>query len=61
MEKLTPYEQSVIAEFIYCESEARAAMREVESSRKEMLKVLGHKADCPHCRNRHWPICDVYS
>lgn len=61
MEKLTPYEQSVIADFKYYENEAHITMRKAEAMRGVMLRVLGHKADCPHCRNRHWPVCEIYS
>lgn len=55
--KLTKYEQGVIDEFKYYENEAHVAMRKAETFRRAMLSTLGHKADCPLCGNRHWPVC----
>lgn len=57
METLTEYEQGVIDQFKQYEKEAHVAMHKAETRRSTMLKVLGHKADCPLCRNRHWPVC----
>lgn len=54
---LSKYEQSVVEEFKYYELEAHMAMRKAETFRRTMLEVLGHKADCPLCGNRHYPVC----
>lgn len=58
---LSKYEQSVVEEFKQYELEAHTAMRKVETKRRAMLSVLGHKADCHLCGNRHYPICkEIY-
>lgn len=59
--KLSEYEQSVIDEFNHYEKEAHTAMRKVETLRRAMLKVLGHKANCHLCGNQHWPVCEKES